>query len=41
MYKQKIPEQTTPTQTSVPTAKKRLNTSHQAFTSMYYNLHWF
>ena len=37
--KQKIPEQTTPTETSVPTATKSLNTSHQAFTSIYYNLH--
>ena len=24
---------------SVPTATKRLNTSHQAFTSIHYNLH--
>jgi len=34
-----ILEQTTPTETRVPTATKRLNTTHQAFTSIYYNLH--
>ena len=34
---QKIPVQTTPTETSVPTASKRLNTSHQAFISIQYN----
>jgi len=28
-----------PTETRIPTATKRLNTSHQAFTSIYYNLH--
>ena len=33
-YKQKIAEQTIPTETSIPTATKRLNTSHQAFTSI-------
>jgi len=41
IYKQKMPEQTTPTETSVPTVTKRLNISHQAFTSIYYNVHYF
>jgi len=36
---QKIPEQTTPTETSIPTPTKRLKASHQAFTSIFYNLH--